>query len=73
VPCAVSGCAEVDVATDSLVGFGGSQNLTVPIPQGCYGIDNICQFKINVDSLEKVPESDEANNRAGGECAGTIF
>jgi hypothetical protein len=71
-PCAASGCAGVDLPTDSLAGFTGT-TLAFDIPGACYGIDNICQFKIAADSVSIVPESDEANNNNAGVCFGVIL
>jgi hypothetical protein len=71
LPCG-SGCAEVDAPTVNLPGFAGV-DLTVAIPSVCYGIDNICQFKIMVDGLLTVLESNESNNTGAGQCVGPIF
>ena len=67
-----AGCAQVDVPTPALPAFSGT-NLVVPIPTGCFDIDVICKFKIDVDGTNAVTESVESNNNAAGECGGTIL
>ncbi|MFX0108932.1 MAG: CARDB domain-containing protein [Candidatus Hodarchaeota archaeon] len=48
---------------------GGSVDLSpLSIPAECFDAD--CEFKITVDSLNKVDESDEGNNSANGRCIG---
>jgi hypothetical protein len=67
-------CAEVDMPTSPLAGFGGSMDLSFDVPSACYDTvhdsagNSICEFKISVDSFSVVPESNESNNNAAGQC-----
>jgi CARDB len=47
---------------------GASTDLFVDIPAGCFDPD--CEFRITVDALNSVAESNEANNTANGLCIG---
>jgi len=42
--------------------------IPVPMPPGCYNPD--CDFRITVDVLNEVVESDETNNTVDGSCLG---
>jgi subtilase family serine protease len=50
------------------LGPGGSADLLFPIPAGCFDPD--CEFRITVDVLNDVAESNEGNNMASGVCLG---
>ena len=47
---------------------GDSATLVFTIPANCF--DPNCEFRINVDALLEVAESDETNNMAAGVCVG---
>lgn len=47
---------------------GASTDLLVDIPPGCFDPD--CEFRITVDVLNTVAESNEGNNTANGLCIG---
>ncbi len=47
---------------------GAQVDLTVNIPAGCFNPD--CEFRISVDDLSEVPESEEGNNTASDRCVG---
>jgi CARDB protein len=47
---------------------GGTVDLVFPIPPACFDPD--CDFRITVDSMGQVTESDETNNTASGTCRG---
>lgn len=50
------------------ISAGGSVDITVQIPAGCFSPD--CGFRITVDSTGLVPESNEGNNTGSGSCLG---
>lgn len=50
------------------LGPGDSTDLIFTIPNGCFNPD--CDFKISVDVLFQVPETNEGNNTASGVCIG---
>ncbi|HYR74730.1 MAG TPA: CARDB domain-containing protein [Pyrinomonadaceae bacterium] len=50
------------------ISAGGSVDVTVQIPPGCFSPD--CNFRITVDSTGLVPESNEGNNTGSGSCLG---
>jgi hypothetical protein len=67
---------QVDMPTPALGGFTGSGLLNFLIPQGCFGVEGVCKFKIGVDAglgALHVLEADETNNDAAGECSATIL
>jgi CARDB len=57
----------VSLPTPAL-GPGASTDLLVDIPPGCFDPD--CEFRITVDVLNIVAESNEGNNTANGLCIG---
>ncbi len=57
----------VDVPTPALAP-GASVDLLVDVPPGCFDPD--CDFRITVDALNQVVESNEGNNTASGTCLG---
>lgn len=61
------GSGPQSAATPAL-GPGASTQVSVAIPTGCFSPD--CRFRITVDALLQVPESNEANNVASGVCIG---
>jgi hypothetical protein len=58
---------KISLPTGSL-GVGTSTDLLFPIPLGCF--DPNCEFRITVDVLNAVAESNEGNNSASGICIG---
>lgn len=58
---------KVNAPTPAL-GPGASIDVSVPIPAGCFSPD--CHFRITVDALNQVIESNEGNNTASGFCLG---
>lgn len=54
--------------TGVLLQGGTSQPISVTIPDGCWNAD--CDFKITVDILNKVEETNEQNNSVEGRCIG---
>jgi hypothetical protein len=50
------------------LGPGTSTDILFPIPVGCFDPD--CEFRITVDVLDAVAESNEGNNQASGVCLG---
>jgi len=56
------------LGTGALAPGQTSLPIPVPIPPGCYSPD--CGFRITVDVLNDVIESDETNNSVDGTCIG---
>jgi hypothetical protein len=50
------------------LGPGASTDVLFPIPFGCF--DRDCEFRITVDALNEVAESNEGNNMGSGVCIG---
>lgn len=57
----------IPISTPPL-GPGESVELLFDITPNCF--DSDCEFRINVDNLNDVPETDEGNNSAGDTCIG---
>lgn len=45
---------------------GGAESVSYRVPEECYRPD--CRFRVSVDALDEVAETDETNNDAQGFC-----
>jgi hypothetical protein len=65
---------EVALATPALAPLGGSLQLVLDIPPGCFDLaTNRCEFEIAVDSQSLVAEGNEVNNLVSGACGPQFF
>jgi subtilase family serine protease len=63
-----NGVQKTERAATGFISAGATDSVLVPMPDNCYNPD--CNFKITVDIVNVVKESNETNNIVEGACIG---